>query len=93
MATYVRVQFMLTREQHRALRDLARARGLSMSGLVREILDEALERQRAHLLERQRRALEEARRFVNALAERHGVVSGEAVVREMRAMREERHVL
>ena len=91
MSTYVRVQFMVTREQYQALRDLARTRGISMSGLLREILSEALPRYQTHLLERQRRTLEDARRFVQALSQRYTPISAKDVIAEMQAMREARH--
>ena len=89
---YVRMQFMITEEQRRALRALARLRGVSMSQLLRDILDEALLQHHEALLERQRLVLEEARSFIQEIAGRYPAVPGEDIVQDIRTLRENRHV-
>jgi len=89
--TLVRTQILLTEEQVRRLRRLAKARGTSMSAIVREIMDAHLESEDEARKRRRREALARLRELSEAL-EREGFapMSGEEIVEMIRQMREER---
>ena len=59
MATVVRTQVQLRPDQHRRLREEAFRRGISVSALLRELVDERLPRRR-----RTQREIEQAMAFV-----------------------------
>lgn len=76
-----RTQLFLEREQHEALDHQARQEGKSISEIVREYVDEGLERSRAEI-DRRLRVLDELAR----LSEEIGPISGDPIaeVREER---------
>ncbi len=86
-----RMQVLLNEEQAEQLRALAKQRRVSISALVREMVERGLREERERLLERQRRALEHVRAVRQELAAA-GVepLSGDEVVEAIRRMREER---
>jgi len=89
--TVTRMQILLTEEQAERLRDLSRARHMSISALVREMVDQTLREEQERLLTQQEEALAEIRAAQRALAQDETrPVSGEEIVEMIRQMREER---
>ncbi len=88
---YTRVQFMLTEDLYRRLRQAARARGVSMSQFVREALERALAEDVEARRQRRRKVLAELEQARQAL-EQAGFqpLSGEDIVEMLNEMREER---
>jgi hypothetical protein len=91
-----RTQVLLRKDQHRALSDLARSRKTSLSKLLRDFVDEQLERQRRCAearIERRLRALSEIESHGRSLRERRGGASLEvdpaALIRELREERDD----
>ena len=93
MAAYYRTQILLEPGQHRALADLARRQGRSLSDLIREIVEQHLDEQdcRARLQQELQalQALEQIRHRVQA---EHGMCAGDllAQVRDEREQDMER---
>ncbi len=84
----VRTQIMLTEEELRRLRRIAKMRGQSVSALVREILDENLGDEAEARKARRQRVLAELREISQRLAEQApGLVH---TPEDLNAMREER---
>ena len=89
MGTFYRAQLLLEPEQHRALTEIARREGRSVSDLVREILRQHLvERDRDARKQREMQAIEELTHIRQRLKEEHGVYQGDLLA-EVRAEREE----
>ena len=78
-----RIQIQLTAEQERALRELARLRGASISSLVRDGVDALLEPERGRYAGRHKRALELIGLFDSKgpgdVAERHDEYLADAI--------------
>ncbi len=86
-----RMQILLSEEQAQQLRALAQQRHVSISALVREMVERGLQEERELLLAQQEQALEEIRAVHHDLVQA-GVqpMSGEEIVEMIRRMREER---
>lgn len=89
-----RAQILLEEEQHRALADIARAEGCSISELTREIIAQYLAKREASRRGSEAKALERARRLREDMRQRRGGKSLEidvaALICEMREERDER---
>lgn len=91
-----RTQVLLRKDQHRALSELAASRRTSLSELLRDLVDEQLERQRRSAeaqIERRLRALSEIESHSRDLLERRGGVTLDvdpaALIHEMREERDD----
>jgi len=86
-----RMQILLNEEQAEQLRALARQRRVSISALVREMVERGLQDERERLLAQQEQALEEIRAVHRDLMQA-GIrpMSGEDIVEMIRQLREER---
>jgi len=82
--SYRRVQLLLTPEQHRTLKRLARQRRKSISALVREIIARELQQENEDWIERTRRVTQDM------LAKRGGKPIAVDAVELIRGLREER---
>lgn len=89
-----RTQILLRPEQHRILTDMAKRRGTSLSGLVREIVQRELDRgakAAAAALRRRIEAIEAVRRHADEMLERRdGVPLALDIAELIRHQREER---
>ena len=89
MSTLYRAQILLEEEQHQALAEIAHTDGRSVSGLVREIVDEYLaERLQDARSQRQMQAIEALTEMRRELQEQHGIYQGDLLA-EVRAEREQ----
>lgn len=87
--TKYRAQILLEPEQHAALVEVAEREKRSISDVVRQIVDQWLERQDDQRLWEQRmHALERLTRIRERIQEQHGVYQGD-LIEEARAEREE----
>ncbi len=88
MTTLRRTQLRLEPEQHRALSEIAKREGRSISDVVREIVRQHLkEQEKAAQREQALEALEELTRMRKQIEARHGILPGNPVA-EARAERE-----
>ena len=86
-----RMQILLTEEQAARLRAMSRERRMSISALVREMVEQSLQEEQDRLLMQQEKALEKISAVHHALEEDGAKpMSGEEIVEMIREMREER---
>ncbi|HEY58714.1 MAG TPA: ribbon-helix-helix protein, CopG family [Anaerolineae bacterium] len=85
---YTRVQFMLTEDLYRRLRQAAEGRGMSMSQFVREALERALAEDAEARRQRRRQVLAELERAAQWIAEHAPDLVH--TPEDLQAMREER---
>lgn len=86
MADLLRVQVLVETRQHEALTRLAQAEGRSLSALIRDMIDQDLER-RERSGDRQREALARLTQLREENEREYGVYSGDLIA-ETRAERE-----
>ncbi|HFC08274.1 MAG TPA: ribbon-helix-helix protein, CopG family [Chloroflexi bacterium] len=84
---YTRVQFVLTEDLHRRLRQAAQMRGVSMSQVVREALERALLEDAEARRARKRRLMQQLDELSPQLFEQTDLVH---TAEDLNAMREER---
>ena len=93
MGAYYRTQILLEPGQHRALAELARRQGRSLSDLVREIVEEHLDEQgRQSRLQQELQALQALEQIRHRVQVEHGMCVGDllAQVRDEREQDMER---
>ena len=92
MSTLYRAQLLLESDQHKALAEIARQEGLSISDLVREIVRQHLvEREKQAWRQREIEAVERLGQIRARVKEEHGVYQGDLLT-EVRAEQEEEMV-